>query len=105
MTHKPLTGSLRRWRLAVVTAKRVPSKGSPERAGSQAAGRVDVLMADRNREVVELVAHALDTAGLSFVAAHDEAAALAALLVQRPRVMVIDMVGLGALGRLRTASQ
>jgi len=83
----------------------VPIEPSLEHASPHAAGPVDVLIADRTRDVVELVAHALASAGLCFVAAHDAASALVALLVQRPRVMVIDTVGLGTLGWLRAASQ
>jgi two-component system, OmpR family, response regulator len=63
-----------------------------------------VLVADRNKEIVELVAYALDRAGLRVLTAHDDESALAQLEAHRPPVVVVDPVGLGVLGPLGDAS-
>jgi DNA-binding response OmpR family regulator len=63
-----------------------------------------VLVADRNEEVVELIAYVLDRAALRVVTAHDDECALSLFAAHRPPVVVIDPVGLSLLGRLRRPS-
>jgi DNA-binding response OmpR family regulator len=83
----------------------VPEAASVEHVGARADARPDVLVADRNQEVVELVAYALKRAGLRVVAAHDAAAALAVFAARQPPVIVFDTIGLGVLELLSAATQ
>jgi CheY-like chemotaxis protein len=51
--------------------------------------RTQVLVIDRDREVVELLAYVLCRAGIDFLAVHDAAAALEILSTRQPRVVVL----------------
>ena len=67
-------------------------------------GRVHVLVADRNREIGELIAYALDRAALRVVVAHDKGTALSLFAAHRPPVVVLDTVGMDLLARFKAAS-
>ena len=84
----------------------VPNAPRGEQLSASPDGRPQVLVADRQQEIVELVAHVLDRAGLRFVAAHDAGSALALFAAHRPPVVVLDTVGLGlgVLERLSSTS-
>ena len=104
-----MTHSQAMWQCASMTpggrrSEAVPTDEPVPSADLQAPRHVDVLVADHNCDVVQLVVEVLARAGLSSVAVHDEASALAALETWRPRVMVLEPVGLWPLGRLRAAS-
>jgi two-component system, OmpR family, phosphate regulon response regulator PhoB len=62
-----------------------------------AMGRAQVLIADRDRELVELIAHVLHRAGLRYAAAHDTTAALELFAAVRPSVVILDTNGLDLL--------
>jgi two-component system, OmpR family, KDP operon response regulator KdpE len=64
-----------------------------------------VLLADRDRDVVELIAHTLRRAGLLTLAAHDEASALELFAAQCPSVVVLDTNGIDLIQQLRTRSR
>jgi CheY-like chemotaxis protein len=83
----------------------VPEAASVEHVYTRPDARPDVLVADRNQKVVELVAYALERAGLRVAGAHDATTALAVLAARRPPVIVLDTIGLGMLELLRPASQ
>jgi len=65
---------------------------------------VHVLVADRNREIGELIAYALDRAALRVVVAHDKGTALSLFAAHRPPVVVLDTVGMDVLARFKAAS-
>jgi DNA-binding response OmpR family regulator len=67
-------------------------------------GRAHVLIADRNRELVELIACVLDRAGLRYATAYDEASAMERFASVRPAVVVVDPNGLDVLWQLRAGS-
>src|ERR1051326_3256497 len=62
-------------------------------------GRAQVLIADRDRELVELIAHVLHRAGLRYAAAHDTTAALELFAAVRPSVVILDTNGFDLLKR------
>src|ERR1043166_661257 len=51
---------------------------------------VQVLVADRNRELVDLIACVLDRAGLSYATAYDKGSALEQFASVRPAVVVLE---------------
>jgi DNA-binding response OmpR family regulator len=67
-------------------------------------GRAQVLIADRDRELVELIAHILHRAGLSYAAAHETTAAVELFAAVRPSVVVLDTNGLDLLQQFGAAS-
>ena len=67
--------------------------------------RAQVLVADRDWELAELVAHTLQRAGLRCVAAYDETSALELFAAQQPSVIVLDTHGLELIEQFRAASQ
>jgi len=67
-------------------------------------GRAQVLIADPDRELVELIAYVLRRAGLRYAAAHDTTAALALFAAVRPSVVVLDTNGLDLLQPFRKSS-
>ncbi len=67
-------------------------------------GRAEVLLADRDRDLVELIAYVLRKAGLRYAAAHDTTSAIEVFAAVRPSVVVLDTNGLDLLQRLRAAS-
>src|ERR1051326_1402274 len=67
-------------------------------------GRAQVLIADRDRELVELIAYVLHRAGLRYAAAHDTTAALELFVAVRPSVVVLDTNGLDLLPQFRVGS-
>jgi DNA-binding response OmpR family regulator len=69
------------------------------------AGRAHVLVADQDRELVELVAHTLRRAGLDFVVAHDGTSALELFVLVRPSVVVLDTRGLDLLEQFRAGNR
>jgi DNA-binding response OmpR family regulator len=83
--------------------------------GMDAAGSVDppitargggaqLLVADRDRELVELIAYVLRRAGLRYAAAHDATAAVELFAAVRPSVVVLDTNGLDLLQQFRAGS-
>jgi DNA-binding response OmpR family regulator len=66
-----------------------------------AEGRVQVLMADRDPDLVELIAYMLRRAGLRYATAHDEASALERFTLLRPSVVVLDTSSLDLLAHFR----
>ena len=64
-------------------------------------GRAQVLIADPDRELVELIAYVLHRAGLRYAAAHDTTAALELFATVRPSVVVLDTNRLDLLQQLR----
>lgn len=81
----------------------MPSAAHGQHSNTRAFDRPHVLVADRNQEIVELVAYAVDRAGLRVVTAQDEETALALLAAHRPPVVVVDIVSIGVAGGLRAA--
>ena len=67
-------------------------------------GRAEVLIADRDRELVELIAYVLHKAGLRYAAAHDTTAAMELFAAVRPSVVVLDTNGLDLLQQFRVGS-
>jgi DNA-binding response OmpR family regulator len=67
-------------------------------------GRAQVLIADRDRELVELIAYVLHKAGLRYAAAHDTTAAMELFAAVRPSVVVLDTNGLDLLQQFRAGS-
>jgi DNA-binding response OmpR family regulator len=65
---------------------------------------MQVLIADRDRQLVELIAHTLHRAGLRSAAAHDKTSALELFAAMRPSVVVLDTDGLDLLQQFRAAS-
>lgn len=63
-----------------------------------------MLIADRDRELVELIAYILQRAGLRYAAAHDTTAAMKLFAAVRPSVVVVDTNGLDLLQQFRTGS-
>jgi DNA-binding response OmpR family regulator len=81
---------------------------SGDRAGtprSVAKGRsAQILIADRDRELAELVAHTLQRAGLRCRAADDERTALELFALERPSVVLLDTNGLDLLDQFSSGS-
>src|SRR5689334_1271877 len=67
-------------------------------------GRAQVLIADRDRELVELIAYVLHRAGLRYAAAHDTTAAMELFAAVRPSVVVLDTNGLDLLQQFKAGS-
>src|ERR1051325_1647548 len=67
-------------------------------------GRAEGLIADRDRELVELIAYVLHKAGLRYAAAHDTTAAMELFAAVRPSVVVLDTNGLDLLQQFRAGS-
>jgi len=65
-------------------------------------GRVQVLIADRDRELVELIGYILQRAGLRYAAAHHASTAVELFAAVRPSVLVLDPNGLDLLDQFRT---
>jgi DNA-binding response OmpR family regulator len=82
----------------------VVEAGSINQALSAGAGRAQVLIADPDRELVELIAYVLRRAGLRYVVAHDTIAAMELFAGVRPSVVVLDTNGLDLLQPLRAVS-
>jgi DNA-binding response OmpR family regulator len=78
---------------------------SAEQPDVTAERRAQVLIADRDRELVELIAHTLRRAGLRSIAAHDERSALELFGSLRPSVVVLDSNGLDLLEQFRDGSR
>ena len=78
---------------------------SAEQRGVTAERRAQVLIADRDRELVELIAHTLQRAGLRSAAAHDERSAVDLFVSLRPSVVVLDSNGLDLLAQFRASSR
>jgi CheY-like chemotaxis protein len=74
-----------------------------ERMHAAGEARTQVLVIDRDRELVELVGYVLGRAGIDFLAVHDTASALEAVAFRRPLVVILDPYGLDALSQLRTS--
>jgi DNA-binding response OmpR family regulator len=83
----------------------VPIPGWVEQPSASAERQARVLIADRDREVAELIAHTVGGAGLRSIAAHDEAAARALFESERPSVVILDTNGLDLLQLFRAASR
>jgi two-component system, OmpR family, KDP operon response regulator KdpE len=64
-----------------------------------------ILIADRDRELVTLIGHTLQRAGLRFTTAHDETSALEVFTSQRPSVILTDTNGLDLLAQFRAAGR
>ena len=60
-------------------------------------GRVQVLVVDRDRELVELIAYTLHRAGLRYAKAHDTTSAVELFASVRPSVVILDTIGLDLL--------
>lgn len=78
---------------------------SAEQPNLTAGRRAQVLIADCDRELVELIAHTLQRAGLRSAAAHDERSAVELFGSLRPLVVVLDSTGLDLLERFRSVSR
>jgi DNA-binding response OmpR family regulator len=63
--------------------------------------RAQVLVADPDRDLVELIAFILRRAGLRYATAHDTTSALELFASLRPPVVVVDTHGLDVLGHFR----
>jgi DNA-binding response OmpR family regulator len=70
---------------------------SAELPSLTAERRAQVLIADRDRDLVELIAHTLQRAGLRSAAAHDEKSAVELFVSLRSSVVVLDNNGLDVL--------
>jgi CheY-like chemotaxis protein len=66
--------------------------------------RTQVLIIDRDREVVELLAYILRRADIAFQAVHDAAGALSMLSTWQPRVVILDSYDRDMLQQLRAHS-
>src|SRR5260370_28616794 len=66
---------------------------------------IQILIADRDQELAELIAYTLRRAGLRVLAAYDEATALELFASQRPCVVVLDTTGLDLLQPFRAGSR
>lgn len=75
-----------------------------EKTHPDAEDRTQVLVIDRDRELVELIALVLRSAGLDFIAVHDVASALETFVSRWPRVVVVDPNGLDVLKQLQASS-
>jgi DNA-binding response OmpR family regulator len=82
----------------------VDEPGSIAPALAVGGARAQVLIADRDRELVELIAYALHKAGLRYAAAHDTTAAMELFAAVRPSVVVLDTNGLDLLQQFRVGS-
>jgi DNA-binding response OmpR family regulator len=67
-------------------------------------GRAEVLIADPDRELLELIAYILRRAGLRYAAAEDTTAAMELFAAVRPSVVVLDTNGLDVLQQFRAGS-
>jgi DNA-binding response OmpR family regulator len=63
-----------------------------------------VLIAHRDRDLLELIAHILQRDGLRSATAHDETSAVELFVSLRPSVVVLDSSGLDLLERFRKGS-
>jgi len=66
-------------------------------------GKTQVLIADRDRELVELIGYILQRAGLRYAAAHHTTAAVELFAAVRPSVVVMDPNGLDLLDQFRAS--
>src|SRR5215470_1535865 len=94
--------------LAGETQQEPPSGGPQSRGTSR--GLIRILIVDDDRELVELLAFALQRAGLEPLRAHDGPTALRLFKEQQPRLVVLDINlgssnGLEVLKQLRRKSQ
>jgi DNA-binding response OmpR family regulator len=78
---------------------------SMEHAAASAERRVQVLIADRDHDLVELITHTLLRAGLRSTAAHDETSALELFGSVRPSVVILDTCSVDQLDQFRYASR
>ena len=78
--------------------------GSREQPLLVGESRADVLIADRDQELVELVAYMLHRAGLRYAKAHDKTSAVELFASVRPRVLVLETNGLDLLQHFRHSS-
>jgi DNA-binding response OmpR family regulator len=78
---------------------------SAEQPSLTAERRAQVLIADRDRDLVELIAHTLQRAGLRSAAAHDEKSAVELFVSLRPTVVVLDNNGLDVLKQFSAFSR
>jgi DNA-binding response OmpR family regulator len=95
---------LRRVRLAARDEFGMAAAGSVDPPILAAGGRAQVLIADPDRELVELIAYVLRRAGLRYAAAHDTTAAMELFAAVRPSVVVLDTKGLDLLQQFRAGS-
>jgi DNA-binding response OmpR family regulator len=65
---------------------------------------VQVLVADRNRELVEMIVCVLERAELRYATAYDKSSALEQFASVRPAVVVLDTNGIDVLRQLRAGS-
>ena len=83
----------------------MPEVPSAEQPRVSLQRRAQVLIADRDRDLVELIAHTLQRAGVRSATAHDEKSAVELFFSLRPSVVLLDSNGLNLLGRFRNGSQ
>jgi DNA-binding response OmpR family regulator len=101
MTGVKPTGTLRGCSLVRGHPSGVADVLASKQPSLTAERRAQVLIADRDRELVELIAHTLQRAGLRSAAAHDETSAVELFVSLRPSVVVLDSNGLDLLERFR----
>jgi CheY-like chemotaxis protein len=77
------------------------SRETPRPAGEDGP---QVLVVERYRDVVELLAYAFRRAGIGVLAVHDAASALDTCAAKRPPVVVVDPFGLDVLQQLRASN-
>jgi DNA-binding response OmpR family regulator len=94
MTFADRTNTIGRVRLVGSDGLVVNEVGSSEQPIVAGDGRIQVLIADRDRELVELIAYVLRRAALRYATAHDKTSALELFASLRPSVVVLDNEGL-----------
>jgi CheY-like chemotaxis protein len=90
-------------------AQQEPPSGGPQSRGTR-RGPIKILIVDDDRELVDLLAFALQRAGLEPLRAHDGSTALRLFKEQQPSLVVLDINlgssnGLEVLRQLRRKSQ
>jgi DNA-binding response OmpR family regulator len=105
MTSLEPAGTLRGVQLRSRASVSVAEVRSAEQPSVTADRRAQVLIADRDRDLVELIAHTLQRAGMRSAAAHDERSAVELFVSLRPSVVVLDSNGLDLLERFRSGSE
>src|SRR5690348_6629444 len=97
MTSDDRASTIRRVRLVGSDGLGVDEVRSSEQPIIAENGRIQVLIADRDQELVELIAYVLRRAALRYATAHDKTSALELFASLRPSVVVLDNEGLNLL--------
>ena len=103
MTSANRASTLRGVRLAAGDGLGVDGAGSIDPRLPGGGARAQVLIADRDRELVELIGYILQRAGLRYAAAHHTTTAVELFAAVRPSVVVLDPDGLDLLGHFRAS--